>query len=177
LIMRCRRNLEIILIVTFVAFQVTSIAWGVDQTSNSDRYMDQARGEMVKWLDQPVAGSSSPATQSASRSTETNGLWVLGATNWTQYAATPVGTSLEVVANVPTGGIGYIYKLFQNNNVSLEHRTYQFNPGKNEMGFKAEKVGRYMFYFVVNNQPSNVVIVDVSNQVASVSTPSLPFLL
>jgi hypothetical protein len=71
-----------------------------------------------------------------------------------------------VVANVPTGGMGHIYKIFQSNNVSIEHKIYQFNPGKNEIGFKAEKVGRYMFYFVVNKQSSNVVIVDVSNQAA-----------
>ena len=28
------------------------------------------------------------------------------------------------------------------------------------MNFKADEVGRHMLYFVVNSQPSNVVIVD-----------------
>jgi hypothetical protein len=32
------------------------------------------------------------------------------------------------------------------------------------MNFKAEEVGRHMLYFVVNSQPSNVVIVDVFAQ-------------
>jgi hypothetical protein len=32
------------------------------------------------------------------------------------------------------------------------------------MNFNADKVGRHMLYFVVNNQPSNVVVVDVFAQ-------------
>jgi hypothetical protein len=32
------------------------------------------------------------------------------------------------------------------------------------MNFKADQVGRYMLYFVVNSQPSNVVVVDVLAQ-------------
>jgi hypothetical protein len=32
------------------------------------------------------------------------------------------------------------------------------------MNFKAEEIGRHMLYFVVNNQPSNVVVVDVFAQ-------------
>ena len=153
--------------VALAACLITSITSGEDHASSSDRYkkMDQATGEMVKWLDQPVASPlSSPPSQYTSRPSEANDLRILGTTNWTQYAVTPAGNLLEVVANVPVGGIGQFYKLFQTNNVSIEHKTYQFNPGKNEMVFKAEKVGRYMLYFVVNNQPSNVVIVDVSNQ-------------
>ena len=37
------------------------------------------------------------------------------------------------------------------------------------MNFNADQVGRHLLYFVVNNQPSNVVIVDVFAQ-----TPSTP---
>ncbi len=42
------------------------------------------------------------------------------------------------------------------------------------MNFKADQVGRYMLYFVVNSQPSNVVIVDVFAQAPSAQyiTPS-----
>jgi hypothetical protein len=35
------------------------------------------------------------------------------------------------------------------------------------MNFNADKVGRHMLYFVVNNQPSNVVVVDVFTQTPS----------
>jgi hypothetical protein len=164
--MRCCRNFGFfLLMVALAACLTTSIAWGEDYASSSDRYkkMDRATGGMVKWLDQPVASSPSSASRVPS---ETNDLWVFGATNRTQYASISVGTSLVLVANAPTGGMGQFYKIFQTNNVSIEYKTLQLNPGKNEIGFKAEKAGRYMFYFVVNNLPSNVVIVDVFNQAA-----------
>jgi hypothetical protein len=35
------------------------------------------------------------------------------------------------------------------------------------MNFKADEVGRHMLYFVVNNQPSNTVIVDAFSPTAS----------
>jgi hypothetical protein len=35
------------------------------------------------------------------------------------------------------------------------------------MNFNADQVGRHLLYFVVNNQPSNVVIVDVFAQTPS----------
>jgi hypothetical protein len=38
------------------------------------------------------------------------------------------------------------------------------------MNFKADQVGRHMLYFVVDNQPSNVVIVDVFAQAPAGST-------
>jgi hypothetical protein len=47
--------------------------------------------------------------------------------------------------------------------------TYQFNPGYNTMNYQAAQVGRHMLYFIVNNQPSNVVVVDVFAQAAASS--------
>jgi hypothetical protein len=38
------------------------------------------------------------------------------------------------------------------------------------MNFKADQVGRHMLYFVVNSQPSNVVIVDVFAESSEGST-------
>ena len=38
------------------------------------------------------------------------------------------------------------------------------------MNYKAEEIGRHMLYFVVNSQPSNVVIVDVLAQAKTGST-------
>jgi hypothetical protein len=39
------------------------------------------------------------------------------------------------------------------------------------MNFNADQVGRHMLYFVVSNQPSNVVIVDVFAQAQAGSMP------
>ncbi|MBN1236785.1 MAG: hypothetical protein JW999_12180 [Methanotrichaceae archaeon] len=110
-------------------------------------------------------GEVLPYSQYASTvPSKTNDLWIQGQTNWTQYALSPVGASLQLVANVPTGGMGGFYEVVQTNTVNTNYKTYQFNPGYNTMNFKAEHMGRNMLYLVVNNQPSNVVIVDVFSQ-------------
>jgi hypothetical protein len=93
-----------------------------------------------------------------------NDLWFQGAMNWTQYLVCPVGTGLILVANVSAGGTGGFYEIVQNDTTSLKYRTYQFYQGYNTMDYAADQVGRHMLYFVVNNQPSNVVIADVFSQ-------------
>jgi hypothetical protein len=101
------------------------------------------------------------ATYATSRITQSNDLWISGQTNWTQYAAIPLGSSLQLVANVPLGGMGSFFKLVQTNTVSTDYKAAQFNTGYSSMDFIAGQTGRHMLYFVVNNQQSNVVIVDV----------------
>jgi hypothetical protein len=54
--------------------------------------------------------------------------------------------------------------MIQTATTSSKYNTYQFNPGYNTMNFYADQVGRHTLYFVVNNQPSNVVVVDVFAQ-------------
>jgi hypothetical protein len=101
----------------------------------------------------------------------TNELWVQGATNWAQYVVSPVGTWIQLVANAPVGGSGGFYEIVQTDTSTVKYNTYQFYQGYNTMNFNADQVGRHMFYFVVNNQPSNVVIVDVFAQVQPGSMP------
>jgi hypothetical protein len=110
-------------------------------------------------------GKGLPYSQYASSvSAGTNDLWISGATNWTQYAAIPLGASLKLVANVSTSGMGGFYEVVQAETVETVYKTYTFNTGQNAMDFKAERTGRHMLYFVVNSLPSNVVIVDVLSQ-------------
>jgi len=97
----------------------------------------------------------------------TNELWVQGATSWAQYVVSPVGTWIQLVANAPVGGPGGFYEIVQTDTSTVKYNTYQFNQGYNTMNFNADQVGRHMLYFVVNNQPSNVVIVDVFAQAQS----------
>lgn len=40
----------------------------------------------------------------------------------------------------------------------------------NTMNIYVDQVGRHMLYFVVNNQPSNMIVVDVSTQAFAGST-------
>jgi hypothetical protein len=111
-------------------------------------------------------GQALPYTQYVSTvPSKTNDLWVQGAGNWSQYVVSPVGTWLQLVANAPVGGSAGFYEVIQTNTTTPKYSIYQFNQGYNTMNFNADQVGRHMLYFVVNNQPSNVVIVDVFAQV------------
>jgi len=116
-------------------------------------------------------GQALPYSQYASTvPSKTNDLWIQGATSWSQYVVSPVGTWLQLVANAPVAGTAGFYEVVQTDTTTQKYSTYQFNQGYNTMNFNADQVGRHMLYFVVNNQPSNVVIVDVLAQAPAGST-------
>lgn len=87
-----------------------------------------------------------------------NELWIEGATTWTRYAACPVGTWLQLVTTTPTGGAADFYEVGPSGGARI---TRYALGGYNRMSFFAGEVGRYVLFFVANNQPSNVVVVDV----------------
>jgi hypothetical protein len=117
------------------------------------------------------AGVGLPFSQYASTvASKTNDLWIQGATNWTQYVVSPVGTWLQLIAYAPIDGPAGFYEMIQTDTTSSKYKTYQFNQGYNTMNFNADQVGRHMLYFVVNSQPSNVIIVDVFAQTPAGST-------
>jgi len=93
-----------------------------------------------------------------------NDLWIQGTGNWSQYAVVPVGTWLQLIATAPVGGPGGFYEITQMDGATLEYNTLQFYQGYNNISFEADRAGRHMLYFVVNNQPSDVVVVDVFPQ-------------
>ncbi len=120
------------------------------------------------------AGIGLPYSQyAATVPSKTNDLWIQGATNWTQYVISPVGTWLQLVAYAPVEGPAGFYEMIQTDTNSSKYNTYQFNEGYNTMNFKADEVGRHMLYFVVNSQPSNVVIVDVLAAAPAGSTTAI----
>jgi hypothetical protein len=94
----------------------------------------------------------------------TNELWIQGETDWSQYVVSPLGTWLQLVAYAPVEGPTGFYEIVQTDTNTLKYKTYQFYSGYNTMNFNVDQVGRHMLYFVVNNQPSNVVVVDVFAQ-------------
>ena len=94
-------------------------------------------------------------------------LWIRGRENWTQYVVSPMGAAVELVANVPNGGSGGFYHTVQTETASLSSKTYQFYDGYNSMIFRADRIGRHLLYLVADNQPSNVVVIDVFAQAAA----------
>ena len=110
-------------------------------------------------------GQPLPYTQYVSTvPSRTNELWVQGATDWSQYVVGPLGTWLQLVAYAPVGGSAGFYEIVQTDTTAPKYTIYQFYPGYNTMYFNADQMGRHILLYVVNNQPSNVVIVDVFAQ-------------
>ena len=81
-------------------------------------------------------GQALPYSQyMSSVSSKTNDLWVQGATSWSQYVVSPVGTWLQLVANAPVGGSAGFYEIVQTDTIASKYSTYQFYPGYNTMNF------------------------------------------
>ena len=147
---------------TYTEYYVTSGAPVVEIVSDPAEFNITERRPTVVYYG---AGVGLPYTQYVSTApSETNDLWIQGATNWTQYVASPVGTWLQLIAYSPAGGTAGFYETAQTETISSNYRTLQLNAGYNTMNFNAQQAGRHMMYFVIDNQPSNVVIVDVFGQ-------------
>ena len=107
-------------------------------------------------------------------SPQANDLWIRGRANWTQYLVSPVGTTIDLVANVPQGGTGGFFESITNGTASQRSGIFQFHPGYNSMKYRAGEVGRHMLYLVVDNQPSNVIIIDVFAQAPTAQLSTYP---
>ncbi len=91
----------------------------------------------------------------------TNSLWIMGSWSWTQYAYCPLGAYLQLLAYSSSGGSADFYEIYPSGRV--EKDTHRFWPGYTRINFHADAVGRHILLFVVNNQPSNAVIIDVGS--------------
>lgn len=107
---------------------------------------------------QQVAYSQYATSVSSSRGNE---LWIQGPSEWSQYLVCPTGTGIQLVAFSPAGGQADFFDIVQTNTVNATSKRYQFYSGYNSMSFVADQLGRHILMFVVNNQPSSAVIVDV----------------
>ena len=105
---------------------------------------------------------------------QANDLWIRGRQNWTQYIVSPVGTTIDLVARVPLGGTGGFFKSITNGTTAQRSGNYQFHQGYNSMKYRADETGRHMLYFVVGNQPSNVIVIDVFAQAPMAQPSSYP---
>lgn len=102
--------------------------------------------------------------QSFMSSTKGNELWIQKGADWSQYAIVPAGTALQLIAFSAAGGQADYFDTLQTNSASVASKRVSFYPGYNSMTFVADKVGRHILLFVLNNQPSNAVVVDVISE-------------
>jgi hypothetical protein len=102
--------------------------------------------------------------QSAMATSRGNELWIQKGADWSQYAIVPVGTGMQFIAFTPAGGQADYYELLQTNSLNITGKRLNFYSGYNSLNFMADKVGRHVLFFVLNNQPSDSIIIDVIAQ-------------
>jgi hypothetical protein len=97
-----------------------------------------------------------------------NELWIQKGLDWSAYAIVPAGTGMQLIAFAPAGGQADYYEILQTDSLNITSRRVNFYSGYNSLNFRADKVGRHVLLFILNNQPSNSIIVDVISQAPSV---------
>ena len=98
-----------------------------------------------------------------------NELWIQKGRDWSAYAIVPAGTGMQFIAFAPAGGQADYYEIQQTDALNITSKRVNFYSGYNSLNFMADKVGRHILNFVLNNQPSNSIIVDVISQAPPVS--------
>jgi hypothetical protein len=101
---------------------------------------------------------------------ETNHIWIHGEQSVTKYGVAPVGSSLWLLAYTKTAGMATVYMVDPNKVVTVEEKAIP--GGYSHVSFEAAIEGRYLISFVKDNQPSDVVVIDVVAAMGSGSSPS-----
>ncbi len=104
-----------------------------------------------------------------------NSLWIQGTTSWTRYAQVPLGSSLSLLATSSTGGNGYLYEIIPGG--TLSKNSLHFFPASSQIGFYANTTGQHILLFVIDDQVSNSVVVNVvpNIQPYQSSVPGIPY--
>jgi hypothetical protein len=90
---------------------------------------------------------------------EGNFLWIAGSMSWTQYVVVPQGAYLSLIAATATGGNGYLNEIYPDGR--LLRNNYYYFPGYNKIGFYADTIGQHILLFAIDDQVSNVIVVNV----------------
>ncbi len=96
-----------------------------------------------------------------------NSLWIKGSSNWTQYAAVPLGSTVSLIAISPAGGSGNLVLTDAGSQIS--NYNYYFHPSS-QLTFYAYKPGRHTLSFTTGGMASNTVMIDVAGVSASTSS-------
>jgi hypothetical protein len=102
--------------------------------------------------------------KSFASSAEGNELWIQKGPDWSQYAIVPEGTALQLIAFSSAGGQADYFDTLQTDSASVTSKRVSFYSGYNSMSFVADKSGRHILLFVLNNQPSNAIVIDVISE-------------
>ncbi len=98
-----------------------------------------------------------------------NSLWIKGATDWSQYAVVPMGSTVSLLAVSPIEGSGTL------NLVDSDGKSYSYNYffyANSQLTFYADSPGRHTLSFVVGGISSNPVVIDVTGTVTMTYNPA-----
>jgi hypothetical protein len=112
--------------------------------------------------------------QSFVSSTKSNELWIEKGADWSQYAIVPAGNALKLIAFTATEGQADYFDTLQTDSASVTSKRVSFFSGYNSMKFVADKVGRHILLFVINNQPSNAIVIDVISEAPTAFQTTAP---
>jgi hypothetical protein len=114
----------------------------------------------------PMREGSSANYPGAYQDSNNNYLWIENVQGRAQFSSIPQYSRISLVASTSNGGQGQFYELIQSTTSPSTYNSYNFNfqPGSNQIGFDASIVGRHILFYIIYNQPSNVVIVDVGGR-------------
>ena len=105
------------------------------------------------------SGQAVPYSQYRSAAyTGANSIWIEGTNSWAQYAMIPWGSWLQLVITTSTSGRADFYEITPDGEVYMNN--YWMSP-YNRVTFDADEVGKHIYFFVKDNQPSNLVVIDV----------------
>jgi hypothetical protein len=111
----------------------------------------------------PMRSGSSANYPGVYQDSNDNYLWIENVQGRAQYSSIPQYSRMSLVASTSNGGQGQFYELIQSTTSPSTYNSYNINfqPESNQIGFDASIVGRHIMFYIISNQPSNVVIVDV----------------
>ncbi len=119
--------------------------------------------EMV--LPKQSQGSSSASTQPPlAQSSGGNALYIdAGIQDTARFMSVSQHSKMTIIAETPAGGQGEIFELYPATGGQSTYAisTFNFYPGKNNLQYNAEVPGRHYLFSSLNNQTSNVIVIDV----------------
>jgi hypothetical protein len=109
-----------------------------------------------------VGGSAVPL--SSYQTTYGKYLWI-ESNGLRQYASIPQYSSLSLLAYTSTSGPGEILEMYPSasNQGTYQKTYYSFNPGYNRIPYRGDVAGRHYLLFIMDDQPSNAIIIDVGD--------------
>ena len=85
-------------------------------------------------------------------------LWIQGRTSWTQRVVVPQGAFISLIALSSAEGYGYLHETYPDGRLAKDY--YYFYP-VSQMGFYADTVGQHILLFIIGDQVSNAIVIDV----------------